>query len=263
MSLTAYAKAFWPCDEASGTLLDYLGNHHLTAFNSPGTAAGATGNTGTSRALVFASAQYFNKADHADFSVTAGVPFGLYFWEYLTSLGNERTFICKGTGSFAASVFEYWCGYTTSFNRLRFSISDGTTIQGVQANTYGVPVIGTWAFVAAWYDPSDPLGASVNISVNNGTLDRATAAQGPRDHTGPFHVGNDGNGLYLNGRMDSILVTRGGILTAAQRTALWNQGLGMTGQQLFAWSPNAPRGSVQRGGGGGVVRVETGRARRV
>jgi hypothetical protein len=249
--------SFWQGEEASGNLLDGYGAHPLTAFNSPGSAAGKVG---LARSLVIGSLQYFQAADHADFSFAAGQSFTVGLWALLTSKTADRTFVFKGTGATAAATVEYFLGYSLSFNRWRFSISNGTTIQGVQANAFGVPTLSTLDLILAWYDGS---ANTVNIQINNGTVTSAAAAQGPRDHTGTFSIGRDGaGGIYADGRVDQVFLSRR-VYTAAERAVIYNHGQGLTLAQFLAWSPNAPRATGARRVQDSARRVQGYSARRV
>ena len=128
----------------------------------------------------------------------------------------------------AAGDREHYLGFTTATNRFRFLVSrDGTASDSVDADILGLPAINTWYLVVAWHDS---VADTINIEVNNGGVDSLPHATGVFDGTYPFRIGRLGAlAFYMDGRIGPTMFWKsapgvGGILTAAQRTQLWNGG---------------------------------------
>ena len=98
----------------------------------------------------------------------------------------------------------------------------------VLANTLGLPVIATWYFVVTWHDS---VANTLSIQVNNGGVDAVVTTGPPTDEASVFEVGAYGGfQAPMNGRIGPTMFWKsaagaGGVLTAAQRTALWNGGV--------------------------------------
>jgi len=227
--------AYWKEDEAAGAN-DALDAHTngltMTQTDNPGSAAGVI-NT----ARVLAANDYFSRIDDAWLS-TGDVDFTISCWVYPTNLAF-------GGGQVAFSKYNIVGGqreYLLYYNRVdhapndRFSFtvsSNGVVTQAVDANTFGGVVNNSWYHLIAWHDAgSDEIGISVND-----VADTLPYALGVFDSTAKPAMGVLYNGpaiVYQHiGRHDETGFWKsapggGGALTAAQRTALYNGGAGLT-----------------------------------
>lgn len=107
-------------------------------------------------------------------------------------------------------------------NKFRFGTYAGGSWTYVTANTFGVISTATWYFVRAWRDNT---AGTINISVNNGTADSASATAPTAGSIGVVV----GNGLagFFNGRWDSAYMTKR-LSTAGELTITYNGGSGQT-----------------------------------
>ena len=202
---------------------DSIGTNHLTHNNSATFTTGKLGGATGATQLVAASSQYWSVADNAALS-TGNVDFTICAWVYLDSVVGLRVITSKWD---SAASLEWILYYNGTFN---FGwTTDGVTPFFVVGNTFGVATAGIWYCVIAGHD------ATLNltfISVNDGAQDVLSV-------TGGFNTNSTVRlGVYLNalqgfldGRIDNVCIAKstaggGGVLTAAQRTAFYNAGVG-------------------------------------
>lgn len=220
--------AYWPGDEESGALLDaHTNGLDLTDTNTVTYAAGKVYDN--ARQYTAANSEYHTIADNA--SLSAGDnDFTIAAWVYLDSLGVIRAIASKHA---TVNQLEYILYYRHSTTNFSFLVSsDGNTTGYVirQATSFGLPNTSTWYFVVGWHDAGNN---TVNIQINNGTVDSTAHSAGVYDGTDPFMVGNYGGATsYMNGRIGPVMFWKssagnGGVLTADQRTALYNSGNGL------------------------------------
>jgi len=119
--------------------------------------------------------------------------------------------------------------YFEFVNRFQFRVSsDGTAETSQDANTLGAPAINTWYLIVGWHDS---VANTINIQVNNGGIDSTPHATGVFDNVYSFRIGM-GRATWTDGRIGPTMFWKsaaggGGVLTAAQRTQLWNGGAGL------------------------------------
>lgn len=209
LPLSDGAVAFWGLNEASGVRDDAVGAHNLTDVNTVTQAAGKVGNAAQFTA---ANAEYLEVADHADFSPAS---FTISVWVYLDTKGTLQSICVKDD---IGANREFQLLYDVGDDR--FTIYFGGS--GTHPNEGTSPATATWYHVIAGY--SAAAGGSF-IQVNNGTEATAVVAN-PGDSSASFRLGARGNGSgYLNGRLDAVgFWSR--VLTANERTELWNDGAG-------------------------------------
>lgn len=214
-SLRYRMEAFYSFD---GHVNDPRGNN-LAAVNTPTYAA-----MKVSQGIVLAqaSSQYAWIADNAALSF-GDEDFTLAGWLQSAALaGNERWAI----GKWLTTGNQRGYGIRVSAaEAIEFLVSSGgadATVRG--ATTYGALATGTAVFVAAWHDAA---ANTLNIQVNNGTVDSTSYSLGVLDSTGRFVVGarNDGAAAFFDGRLDAWGVWRR-VLTASERTRLYRAGNG-------------------------------------
>jgi len=213
MALKTNLISHWKCDETSGDLLDGHGSNNLTDTN---TVTGAAGKVGTARQFTAANSEYFTINDNASLS-TGDIDFTIAMWIYLDSTTGDRRFFSKTDNTDS----EYNLFYRNSTDRIQFDINSGSI--AVAGDTLGSPADATWYFVVAWHDS---VADTVNIQINNGTVDSAaTANVGPSDTAFALQIGRLGT-AYMDGRLDEIAFWKR-TLSAAERTQLYNGGNGL------------------------------------
>lgn len=209
----------WTLDEASGTRSDSYGTNHLTDNN---TVTQATGKVGNAAQFTRANAEYLSIADNASLSM-GDIDFTIACWvRWDTLIANSDGLVTKWGGT----ANEYALFYNSGASRIAFGVDGGTGLVTVAANALGAPATGTWYFVVAWHDS---VANTINIQVNNGTINSAAHAVGVQDSNGTFTLGQIA-GQYLDGRLDGVAVWKR-TLTSDERAYLYNGGAG----QAYPW----------------------------
>lgn len=219
-SLLTSLVAYWKLEEASGTRVDATGRGNDLTDNN--TVTQATGIVGNAAQFTAANSEYLSHADNADLS-TGNVDFTVAAWVYLDSKpASVMGFVTKGSGGSTTNA-EYSLQYLNTSDRFRLVVFDGGSNAGAAvANNLGSPSTSTWYFVVAWHDS---VADTVNIQVNNGTVNSSAYTFGSWDSTEPLWIGRSSSG-YQNGRIDAVGFWKR-VLTAGERTSLYNGGAGL------------------------------------
>jgi hypothetical protein len=239
--LASSLTSFWEMGEVSGTRSDSHGTNHLTDNN---TVTQAVGKVGSAAHFTRASSEYLSIADNATLSV-GGISFTWAGWVYIDAIAAGDWMNIIGKEGASASVTDYGLRYTTadSINRFTFFIG-GSSYSVIQADAFGAASTATWYFIVAWHDTSNN---TINIQVNNGTIDSVARSAAPVDGTSALHIGSMGSagpGRYWDGRIDQFGFWRR-TLTSTEKTWLYNGGTGRTYDEVLA----------EDGGGGPIVGV--------
>lgn len=207
---------------------DSIGANNLTNTNSATFTTGKLGGATGATQLVAASSQYWSIADNAALSM-GDVDFTICAWVYADSRPAADGIVSKSTSGGLNVNTEYTIGCQTVPNHFAFFVGDGTTLGQVSSTSFGGPAVATWYCVIAWHDS---VNDTLNIQINDGTIDSVAWTTGCPDRTGAFNIGRRYNGgQYWDGRIDNLCIAKsaaggGGVLTAAQRTAFFNAGVG-------------------------------------
>lgn len=213
--------AYWPGNEASGNLLDAHTNAlHLTDTNTVTNAAGKV--YATARQYTQANNEYHTRASQALLE-TGNVDFTFAAWVWLDALStNERWVVRKGP------PWEWYLNCTPSTNKMRFVIRNAEVVYSAAITD------SAWYLVFGWHDATNGrIGVSTNLS--SGDAARTTA---PTAGAGAFAIGSGaGSTINWNGRIGPSMFWKsaaggGGVLSAAQRTALWANGNGLAYAQF-------------------------------
>jgi len=214
MALTDNLISYWSLEETSGTRVDAHSTNDLTDNN---TVTSATGKIGTAASFVAANSEYLSIADNAALS-TGDIDFTIACWVYFDSLSWYEWVVSKDNGGSR----EYGIYYDPFDQRLKMYVFSGGSITEEKADVLGLPSVSTWYFVVGWHDATNN---TLNIQVNDGTVDSASYSAGVNDASAPFTVGTGTGGLYMDGRVDELGVWKR-VLTAGERTELYNSGSG-------------------------------------
>jgi hypothetical protein len=206
--------AYWPLSEASGQpRLDRAGGSNLLDNNGVGTAAGKVGSTA---AQFVAAGNDFLSCPFTWETSPGDSAYSLFAWVYLDSKADYRMILTRGDGN-----AEYQLYYDVAADDFDFLIGNGATQRGqVHSTNAGHPATATWYFLVAWYD-----GAILNISVNNGTANSSARTGAPAAVGDSVRIGRRADGYPFDGRIGPVGIV-GRVLTAAERSYLYNNGAG-------------------------------------
>jgi hypothetical protein len=216
MALTDNLVAYWELEEASGTRNDSHGSNHLTDVNTVGST---TGKVGTAADFEAGSSECLIRTDNTDLS-TGDIDFTWAFWINPESTGSFPVILSKGIAG--------------AGNREYLAYIDGSAkifweVNGASITTAGSVSTSTWHFVVGWHDATNNL---VGVSLDDTS---ATAADGGGvDGSADFELGaSTTQGLYFDGLIDQVGFWKR-VLTAGERTALYNSGAGLSYAGLSA-----------------------------
>lgn len=227
--------AWWELDEASGNRADSHTNAlTLTDVN---TVTSNTGVGGVGTAALFASpnTEYLFRADGTEISM-GDLDFTIAGWFYLTAdPGADAWVFCKGPAVSLPTV-AYGLVFNNTNNLMRFSVGNGTTSGSITATTVGTPADATWYFFCAQHDS---VANTIHLQINTTAQTPVSYAGGSYDEGEILTLGRQGALAvnYWHGRMAKIAIWKsaagaGGVLSAAQITALYNGGAGLSYAQL-------------------------------
>lgn len=220
-SLTTNLISFWTLDEASGTRADSLGNITLADNNTVGSAPGKID---IAAAFVAASNEALSHVDDAP-SSTGNIDFTFAGWFSLATVPGADSFLISkwvpGTNN-----REYAIYYNSVVSRMSFGVSsDGTLPAFGGVNDTTALTLNTWYYLVAWHDAT---ANTLNIQMNNGTVNSSSWSAGVFDSVSPFVMGSREVGqLPWNGLSDEWGFWKR-VLTADERTWLYNSGSGCT-----------------------------------
>lgn len=206
--------AWWKLEEASGTRVDSVGGNNLTDNNTVTSAVGVVGNAAS---FAKASNESLSIPDNIALS-TGDIDFMCTYWVKQTSKTSEMVHVGKYTTT--GNQREWLVEYSVATDRFIFIVSsNGTAFTLHTASSLGSPVNGTWYFVAVWHDA---VNNTLNIQVNNGTVDSVAYSGGVFNSTSSFRIGdrNAGSALPFDGQIDEVRFYKR-ILTAAERQLLY------------------------------------------
>lgn len=228
MGLKQSLVAHWRLEEAAGaTRADSVGTNNLTDV---GTVAQTTGKIGNGINVYSSDAKYLTAVDSDCPNLSMGdVDFTIAAWVQLYAT-PASSFYAVSKGLNGANNNEYILGFNGATQLYAFIVANNTNSTTVNASDFGLPPTSTWAFVVAWHDS---VLNTINICVNNGTVNSVARTGGSYDSTNAFNIGGINSGSVLwNGLIDEVSVWRR-VLTAAEIAALYNGGNGLP---LGAWA---------------------------
>lgn len=208
---------YWRLDEAAATVrADLVGDAPLAPTNSPASIAGQRGN-GLQTAVT--GSKFVSIADRPSLSI-GGQSCSIAFWTNPPNLNVNRLISKWGSGT------DEYVIYIDGAPRFNFTAVNPTAgAVGAQATNFGSPVIGNWHLVIAYYDnPSKTIGISINAGTPNTAL--LGGDDTIRDGTNVFALGGCTAGEGYDTQMDEVMWWNR-VLTAEERSLLWNGGTGL------------------------------------
>lgn len=191
--------SWWTLNEGAGLLrVDSHGSNDLTDVNNVGSVAGKVGNAADFEDSL---SQELTHVDNASLSF-GDEDFMIGGWIQLESKPGANAFAIAKWG---AGTLEYALFFDPGADRFRFAVSDdGATSTIVNADSLGSPALTTWYFVLAW---NDSVNNTINIQINNGTIDSIAHSGGSNDNTSTFRLGDtDFGGNFWDGLEDEVFL---------------------------------------------------------
>ncbi len=229
---------YWKLEEASGTRVDELANNALT---DNATVTSNPGRVGTAGQFTRANSEFLSATISAgNILQMAGRSFFVSAWVYLDNLSLDGA-IAGQYGPGSSTARSWILSHTASTNRFTFSIAESGTpdVQvTVTASAFGDAASQTWYLVNAWWDSN---AGTVNIQINNGTVNSTATALIPATVTEAFRIGaaraSAVADTFWNGRIDEAGIWDV-VLSDEQRDWRYNGGSGITYAQWFSGPPD-------------------------
>jgi RHS repeat-associated protein len=144
--------------------------------------------------------------------------------------------ITANKGLASSSTREYRLFHNPSDPKLTLLVGNGSASGSVASQE--TIVTGRWHTIMARHNAANN---TINIQVNNGSVSSASYSGGAMDITYPLSIGAHSNGTFgLDGLIDDVALYKR-VLTSAERSRLYNNGMGRSYTDLFASS--TPSGS--------------------
>lgn len=207
--------SYWKLDEESGTRVDSEPTGTAQDLTDNNTVTSNPGKIGNAGQFTAANNERLSRTDSADLSV-GDIDFTIAAWVYMDTKPSFAYVAAKGAN-------EYYLLYQSDLDRFVWTVGNTGTLS---ATNFGSPSTATWYLIIAWHDS---VNNQIGISVNNGTADTAAWSSGSSDTIDPFNIGTV-NGITTvdwNGRIDEVGFWKK-VLTAGERTELYNAGVGKT-----------------------------------
>lgn len=242
MSLYSSLVAFWKLDEASGNRTDSVGANTLTDTNTVGNATGLV--YGTAASFVAASSEYLTINDNTALS-TGDVDFWVAAWFYLSApLATSHILAAKNATS---SNREFRLGFNSGDPLWLVMNNGGTNAQVVRGSSLSAT---GWHFMLGWHDSVNNV---IGLQTDAETPVTTAYSGGSANSTAPFRLGmlQETGSLYWNSRMGPVMMGKGYVPSADDRSFLYNSGSGRT---LASMANIGRRQTVDRGVLSGVLR---------
>lgn len=209
--------SYWKLDETSGTRVDVVSAENLTDNNTVLFGAGKIGNAGDFEST---NSESLSHADDANLS-TGDIDFSITCWVNFESLGAKRPIVSKQNDGTNGS---YDLRYDTGGNFFQFRVWGSAAFGNVDSVGVTTPSLATWYFLVAWHDAT---ANTINLQINNGTVSSQAHTTGSFNDAGIFSIGATAVfSEYMDGLIDECGWWKR-VLTAAERTALYNGGAGL------------------------------------
>jgi hypothetical protein len=210
--------AYWKLDETAGTRFDSVSANDLSDNGGVGFGIGKIGNAAS---FVNANNEYLSRPMVPDLQLTGDL--SLSCWFKLDASASPSAYYGLVSSDTNASDRGLRLEWDVIAQTSRFVIFD--SVGGVFAiATWGTTLsVDTWYHVIAWYDST---ADTANITINNGIPVSVTGSGVVETAATTFYVGlRDGEPMW--GLIDEVGIWSR-VLTAAERTQLYNGGAGLT-----------------------------------
>jgi len=225
--LLAGLVSYWKMDEASAGAAPVTRVDSITAtgnnLTDNNTTPNGTGKIGNCLAPVATNLEFLNRASNASLQ-TGDIDFTWAGWFQISDESTSRVLLGKNAAGVAGPYKISTTGI--SFDKLSFSVFDGSSSNAATANTFGALSLNTWYFFACKHDSVANL---ISISINAGTADTQAWTTGTNIETGGFAIGQAGEtaGANWSGLIDEVGFWKRALSTT-EIAFLYNSGTGRT-----------------------------------
>jgi hypothetical protein len=224
VNLLTNLVSMWKMDEAgtSTVRLDSRGTNNATPTASVADVAGKIGQAahfpGDTNRLTVANSTSIQTGP-ADYTIA--------MWVKLDSVGVRQLLADKSDGTVNEEyLIAYYYAGPPIVDRFMYTVvSASSTYTSVVADSFGAPTTGQWYFIVCWHNAGT---SEIGIQINNGGADITTAVPPLISTSVDLVFGNHGIGSDspMNGAIDEVAFWKGGVLSAADKTWLYNGGAG-------------------------------------
>lgn len=213
--------AYWAFDEASdgslpSTRYDQVSTNHLIDLN---TVASPAGKLGLCASFAAANSESLRIDDNAALS-TGDIDFEFNGWAQVADRTLTNLLLAKLNNS---GVGEYQL-YAKATGDLTFEVWRSGSIVGTVTYANFFAAANTWYNFSVYHDSVNNV---VGICKNGGAATTGATSNAPADTALAFSVGSRSNGGYSTCKLDELGFWKR-LLTADERTALYNGGTGLT-----------------------------------
>jgi len=214
-SLLTNLVSWWSLGEASGSRADSHGSNTLT---DNATVTQATGKIGNAAQFTMANSEYLSVA--AGHGLQGGErDWTFAAWFYPDSVLVVQTIACVGA---SGTNWDWALQIDTGLKYKAYVSSSGGASSSITATTSASAA--TWQHILCQFNNATN---TIGISVNNETLATSAGPATSKDGGGAFTLATFlGVGRYYGGRTDEACFWNR-VLTAGERTDLYNSGSGM------------------------------------
>lgn len=219
--------SFWSMDELSGVRYDKsvvaldLTDNNTVWFSADAKRA----RSANIQSLFLESLSCPNNIWH---NMGGALPFTIGMWIQPRDVDGQGRILAKWTAG-SATNSEYMINFAPgATKKLMFYVNNGTTNFSVTADSFGPLTNDVWYFVCVYYDAT-PGVQRIGIGVNN-VYDQVVGPTVIANKTNTLYFGRESVGAlyYYDGLVDEAFIYSQRLLTAAERTWMYNSYAGRT-----------------------------------
>jgi len=223
--------AFWSMDEISGTRYDKTGlAGDLTDLNTVGSTK--VGVRRSAANFIAAFNEALRLMNNSYINMGGNISFTIGMWIQPHAMPTTSQPLAKWTDGSGDREYQI---FLNGSNEAMFIVNDGSTNYSVPATTFGAMTNGIWYFVCAYFNASANL---IGVGVNDVWDTAAGPSAGVANKGNPLYFARSSSDImYFDGRIDETFIYKDRLLTADQRTWMYNSGYGRTYEDVAELQP--------------------------
>ncbi len=221
-----YAVAHWSLNETSGARVDDVGGNTLVDNNTVGCAAGKFGQAAD---FELDNSESLSSVSTSDLQ-TGDIDWMIRLWFKPESFGtSNQSLMTKGAGFLNVTVTEYYIRQRHDVHDIQFVVLDTSSNEGIVSSGTESITTGSWHLLHVWHDATNN---QIGIAINAGTAVTTSWSAGVRTNSQDFHIGKilqdlTTPGGFFDGLIEDVVILKGYILNASERTEDYNSGNGV------------------------------------